>query len=146
MKTLYFNPKVLISIGITFLLLNQYVVFSFKSTSGFFPTLSFGSGYTEEMIVDNDNLSKSNPSKYLSIWLEAGKMYVIETKADFRIADLDIELRNSRGYILADDDTSDQEASIIFSPRQSGTYQIIFTAYEFTQGYADGFYDCVMTH
>jgi hypothetical protein len=147
MKTLSIIPNILLCLSAVYMAINfDHTQASDLYEQKYLSGMVNENSYIEETIVDFDNLNTKAPAKYLNKRLKAGKTYVLEAKADYRIADLDMEVRNSKGVILAQDDSSDQDASIIFSPRYSGIYKIRFSVYEFKQGSSNGYYNCLMTH
>jgi tetratricopeptide (TPR) repeat protein len=77
-------------------------------------------------------LNAKTKEQFHTISLDAGVTYILEMKSNK--LDSILKVCSAQGKVLAEDDDSgaNQDAAIIFTPMQSGTYQLVATSFKMT--------------
>lgn len=96
-----------------------------------------------EMIFDEIRVLEEDEPYTMRITLGRGD-YTIYAEGGLRIADLDLRVYDSDGYVIAEDIMDDNMPICEFSTRDSETFEIEIDPYEMKPGWSEGYYMIVI--
>jgi len=96
-----------------------------------------------EMIFDEIRLVQYGEPYTMHITLGRGD-YIVYAEGGLRIADLDLHVYDSDGYIAAEDTQNDNAPICEFSTRDSSEFEIVIDPYDMVSGWDEGYYVIVI--